>query len=246
MDIAQMMDIALADIDDRRVEVMTLESAEFSIEAVGGLAGVIVEMVGNALALVPSKERVRVTGAWDHDKYRISILAGGMEISDEVVAVLNRMLKDPGLALGLASVAHLAARHNLSVRLAPEIVGMTFQVTVPAELVRRTVHGAEVNMVEEPEVTFVPHELERRVLVPSENVRDETEAFLESVFGALRNPWREPDRPEPAVLRVRVPGESYSVTEDDSPSTAAAEAAVDIRSALTTFDQGRRSAGVAG
>jgi hypothetical protein len=32
------------------------------------------------------------------------------------------------------------------------------------------------------------------------------------------------------------------LTEDDSPSTAAAEAAIDIKSALSTFDQGRRLA----
>jgi hypothetical protein len=61
----------------------------------------------------------------------------------------------------------------------------------------------------------------------------------------LRNPWHEPDRPEPAVLQVRNPGESFSVTSDDSPSTSAAEAAVDIRSALSTFDRGRRAAEIA-
>jgi len=44
------------------------------------------------------------------------------------------------------------------------------------------------------------------------------------------------------VLQVRVPGESFSMTDDDSPSTSAAEAAVDIRSALSTFDRGRRAA----
>ena len=43
-------------------------------------------------------------------------------------------------------------------------------------------------------------------------------------------------------LRVRVPGESYSLTEDDAPSTVAAEAAIDIKAALSTFDQGRRLA----
>jgi hypothetical protein len=48
------------------------------------------------------------------------------------------------------------------------------------------------------------------------------------------------------VLQVRVPGERFTDVADDSPSTIAAEAAVEIRSALSTFDEGRRSAQMAG
>lgn len=237
MDVAQLIDIALADVDRRRVDIATLEPAEFSIEAVGGLAAVLMELTD---AVVSPEKNVRVTGSWEHDTYLISIFAG------DVMAVLKGMLEDSRLALGISSVARLAARHHVSVRFAPDPTGTVVRLTVPADLVRRTAQANAPVLAEDPETAFVPHELERRVLVPAGSVRDETEAFLESVFGVLRSPWREPDRPEPAVLQVRVPGESYSVTDDDSPSTAAAEAAVDIRSALSTFDRGRRSAGVAG
>ncbi len=99
-------------------------------------------------------------------------------------------------------------------------------------------------VAEEPPVEFVPHEMARQTVVPVDTSREDSEAFLESVFRVLRNPWHEPERLEPAVLQVRVPGESFSMTDDDAPSTSAAEAAVDIRLALSTFDQGRRAAAI--
>jgi hypothetical protein len=101
-----------------------------------------------------------------------------------------------------------------------------------------------------------------RVFASSGSPRDETEAFLEMVFAPLRSggqgavgesygrveeapvdwPFGHESNGSAAALRVRVPGESYLEIEDDSPSTAAAEAAVDLRSALSTYDEGRRSA----
>lgn len=102
----------------------------------------------------------------------------------------------------------------------------------------------------------------------SEEARREAEAFLERVFRPLvdnpghterplASPAHEESRPaEPAPaadvsvpaqggtvtdLRVRVPGENFSLVEDD-PSTIAAEGAIDIRSALSRYEQGRRSA----
>lgn len=104
----------------------------------------------------------------------------------------------------------------------------------------------------------------------SDDARREAERFLERVFGPLRNrpatgqtaparpgsngktpPRDRPqtaDRPggEPAgatvtTLRVREPGKNFNMVEDN-PSTVAAEGAIDIRSALTRFADGRRSA----
>lgn len=48
-----------------------------------------------------------------------------------------------------------------------------------------------------------------------------------------------------ATLRVRVPGENFSVVEDE-PSVLSSEAAIDLRSALTHFQDGRRDAGEQG
>lgn len=237
MDIAQLIDLALTGVDQRSVHVMPLEPAEVSAEAVAGLTGVLTEMAG-VLVATGSVDGIRATGSWSSDTYLISLSAGAARISGDGLRVLNRLLDDPVLAMGVASAARAAARHGLNIRLASGRSATVVRVTVPADLLRRTAPGT----TEKASRDFVPHELERRVPVPADSAREESEAFLESVFGALRNPWREPDRHEPAVLQVRIPGESFSLTDDDSPSTSAAEAAVDIRSALTTFDQGRRAA----
>ncbi len=106
------------------------------------------------------------------------------------------------------------------------------------------------------------------MVASSDESRREAESFLQKVFGPLkrqpgmteRAPSRStsngdgtesppPDRPAPrpdgggtvTTLRVRVPGENFSLQEDD-PSTVAAERAIDIRSALSKYAQGRRSA----
>jgi hypothetical protein len=108
------------------------------------------------------------------------------------------------------------------------------------------------------------------VVAMSEDARREAERFLDRVFGPLRNrpgpshtsPARpgsngnaaarhrpqNTDRPAPeppgatvTTLRVRVPGQNFALVEDD-PSTVAAEGAIDIRSALSRFADGRRSA----
>jgi hypothetical protein len=241
MDIAQLIDLALTGVDQRSVHVMPLEPAEVSAEAVAGLTGVLTEMAG-VLVATGSVDGIRATGSWSSDTYLISLSASAAGISGDGLRVLNRLLDDPVLAMGVASAARAAARHGLNIRLASGRSATVVRVTVPADLLRRTAPGQQPVTTEKASRDFVPHELERRVLVPADSAREESEAFLESVFGALRNPWREPDRREPAVLQVRIPGESFSLTDDDSPSTSAAEAAVDLRSALTTFDQGRHAA----
>ena len=242
MDIAQLIDIAMTDAPERRIEVMTVEPAEVPTRFVGALVGLLSEVRG-ILAAGPV-DGIRATGFWEDDSYRISISAPFGAFGDGVT-VFNRLLEDRDLATGVASVARLAGGQDLSVRLAPDDAGMAFEVRLRPQLVKRTTPAETPAVAEEPSAEFIPHEMERRVLVPVDSARDEAEAFLESVFGVLRNPWHEPDRPEPAVLQVRVPGESFSMTDDDAPSTSAAEAAVDIRSALATYDRGRRAAEIA-
>ncbi len=108
------------------------------------------------------------------------------------------------------------------------------------------------------------------VVAMSDEARQEAEEFLERVFSPLvKRPGmterpapraatngngvvRRPDtRSEPVVappkagtvtpLRMRVPGKNFSVVDDEQ-STRAAEGAIDIRSALSKYEQGRRRA----
>ena len=108
----------------------------------------------------------------------------------------------------------------------------------------------------------------------SDEQRHLAEEFLERVFAPLRGKGmvgrdrptprpsnggngllREPAeaRPPPdrapragvTALRVRVPGANFSLVEDD-PSVASSEGAIDIRSALSKYELGRRNAATPG
>jgi len=289
MNITELIDIALANTDDSRVEVTALEPAELSTEVVGGLAEMVFELVNNAIAFSAPDEQVRVAGLFDQDTYLISISDRGVGIPEDLMDALNRVLEDVGAAgrkpsstLGIPLVARLAARHGIAVRLVRGVPGTTARVTVPPQLVRRIDDRPPASEPAPPSdeellVDLPPYEHDFQGGI-GESARSETEvyldteAFLESIFGPLMRELQESDRlltPSPShrgvgevermpaespppverdrhgtatELRVRVPGESYSLTEDDSPSTAAAEAAIDIKSALSTFDQGRRLA----
>jgi hypothetical protein len=271
MNVVELIEIALANVDDTRVEVIDLEPAEFTTEAVSGLAELIFELASNAIAFSGPGEKVRVGGMFVEDSYLFSISEHGVGMSEGLIRALNRMLEDPDaaernleLALGLRLVARMAARNGFAVRLMPGLPGTAAQVTVPPSLVRRFEQMDELNSL----AGFMPGEFELLagvdVFYDSSESAKETEAFLEMVFAPLRSGWdgasgegsgRVEETPvvtpwpfeleatgAASALRVRVPGESYLEVEDDSPSTAAAEGAVDIRSALSTFDEGRRSA----
>jgi hypothetical protein len=179
----------------------------------------------------------------------VSISDQGAGISEPMMAALNRMLDDPDsagrspeLGFGLRVVARLAARNGFAVRLVSGAPGTTARVTIPARLVRR-VDVIDLDAIEGEQELDIRGGRVRAVPVPE---TDGTEAFLEMVFAPLRSERRWPFGPRSLAaapeLRVRIPGESYTETEDDSPSLAAAEGAVDLRSALSTFDEGRRSA----
>ncbi|MGH8947869.1 MAG: hypothetical protein ACRDXF_03335, partial [Acidimicrobiia bacterium] len=135
MDIAQLIDIALANSDERRVEVVALEPAEVPTRIVGALAALVSEVTGILVAARPV-DRISAAGSWDADSYRISVSAR-VGILGDGVAVLNRLLEEPVLATGVASAARLAADPDLSIRLTADGAATVFQVTLPAHVVMR-------------------------------------------------------------------------------------------------------------
>jgi anti-sigma regulatory factor (Ser/Thr protein kinase) len=308
MDVAELVEIALANSGGRRVEVAALEPAVISTEAVSGLAQLISELVDNAIAFSEPEEEVRLTGLFQQDDYLLSISDRGVGLPEDLLVELNRALGDPGAGaapgpdprMGIALVARLASRHEIQVQLVPGVPGTTARVVVPGRLVTRPTNVpspavADHRLPARQEVvpsSHVPnpaasnggqHEpeaaafsrFERRlahgtgVVAMSEGAKLEAEAFLDKVFaplvnrpgmterpapkgpvssnGGMRRPETRPDQtPSPPIgtvtaLRVRVPGENFALVEDD-PSIAAAEKAIDIRSALSRYEQGRRKA----
>lgn len=138
MDIAELIEIALANSDEQRVEVAALEPATVNTEAVGALTQIVTELVENAISFSEPEDRVRVTGLHDQGDYLISISDRGVGIPEHLMGELNRVLEDgqydSGSPFGISLVARLAARHNIQVRLVPGAPGTTARVTVPARL----------------------------------------------------------------------------------------------------------------
>ena len=252
MGIGEVIEFGLANAGEDRVELTALGPAEIKGEAVAGLAQLVAQLAASSAP----DERVVVSGTFDGETYLVSMSG----ISSDGPDLLNRMWGNPELAHGLAVAARVAARLGLDV----EFLAGGAQVSVPSRLVTRIESegprsGAANTLQAVPEESpadFVPHELGVIGHGPArpESSWSDSEAFLQEVFAPLMKGGEgsgrtasvsslvERETGNIAVLGVRVPGESYSLTEDDSPSTAAAEGAVDLKSALSTFDQGRRSA----
>ena len=311
MNIAELIEISLADSGGRRVEVAALEPAELAMEAVSELAQLLAELVGNSIAFSQPDDTVRVTGLFDQDSYLISISDRGIGIPEPFITELNRFLAEPAMPggpapkMGIALVARLAARHGIEVRLVPGVPGTTARVTIPARLVTPPPETpgagllvgdrnrlpprprASAPLLPETEPVFASspargdtvdltrfegeHDRSGGVIAMSEGAKREAETFLAKVFaplvgkpGGVERPRgrpapsgsTRPDQPQREMaapttrqeggtvteLRVRVPGENFALVRDE-PSTVAAESAIDIRSALSRYEQGRRSAG---
>lgn len=303
MDIVELVEIALANTESRRVEVAALEPAEVAMEAVSGLAQIVSELVDNAISFSVPGDKVRITGLFDQGDYLISISDRGVGIPDDLIAELNLLLDHPDARSGpvprrgIALVARMAARAGIEVRLVPGVPGTTARVTMPARLAKAPDKPEGAGEPEEdhrlpPRQPFAPrpdndpvfassdhvgsrvdptrfeHATRSRsgVVAMSEEAQREAEAFLEKVFGPLIEGPGVSRRGEPPVngnnaeperepltshgveaggtvtaLRTRVPGENFSLMEDD-PSTVAAERAIDIRTSLSRYEQGRRAA----
>lgn len=300
MKVDELIEIAVANADELRVEVTALEPAEIATEAVSGLAQLVAELVDNALSFSEPDDVVRVDGSFERNDYVLSISDTGVGMSEHFLNALNRALEDPTVhiggpepRLGIQLVARLAGRLGIEVRLIPGMPGgTTARAKVPSRLVstvdpgerrqqERPVFAEAAAGVKEMALTGVPQTISTGVgrtidltkyesrppLEVGEPAQETTptdvEEFLESVFAPLvggsvaverppgrgdeqPSPSRSPDsrptgRPSETTLQVRVPGENFSLAEDE-PSTAAGEGAVDIRKALSSYDGGRQSA----
>lgn len=167
MDIAQLIEIALANSDERRLELAALEPAAVKMGAVGSLTQLVAELVDNAISFSEPDDLVRVTGLHDQGDYLISISDRGVGIPQHLLSELNRVLAgghhDSKSPLGISLVARLAARHDIEVRLVPGAPGTTARVTIPARLLEKPDTNEQV---EEPEPRTEPETVAGRRLPP--------------------------------------------------------------------------------
>jgi hypothetical protein len=240
MEIHDLIELSLASVEERNVELTSLDPALITPQAVPALGLIVSELLGE----IGGATGCRVAASWDGDDYLITVSWTGPEMA---IGVLDRLMQDIEMPLAMASVARAARSQGIGLRFVPGPDAVTAQIDLPSSIVMRSGVREPTPTPEPVEVPFIPHEMERRALVPAASWIDESEEFLASVFAPLRLPHGTPSRAsEGVVLQVRVPGEMFTDVGDDAPSTVPAEAAVEIRSALSTFDRGRRSAELAG
>lgn len=237
MNVAEVVDLALAAIDSERVDVELLEPADIATEAVSALSQVVAELVENATAFSGPDQRVRVNGLFETDGYLITISDDGVGISETMLAALNRVLERPTpptsddeVTLGVTMVARLAARHGIAVRLVPGVPGTTARIMVPSRLAspggaprprptaERVSTPIDEVFAETVEETIDMSRYERPTRTGTQHVvsmtveaKEEAEAFLDSVFAPLRaRASTGRDRPTP-----RRDGYDAGVTRDE-------------------------------
>jgi hypothetical protein len=264
MDISEMIEISLGETGRDHVEVGDVEPARLAAEGAGGLSAIVAQLVHNATeSLIGPRDKIRIQGIVESDGYSVLIIDPWAGMSDGFLEGINAILADPGQseepgASGAQMVAGLAARHGVRVTLEHGDPGVVARVSIPMHLLEQP-HAtlAEISQAEGPDSTQ-----------PDLALLD-TETFLESIFGRLRDGDRAPapvavvptvrDRvekivltvPEPIpslpvhrrdTLRTRVPGRNYSDGDPDSPHVRPGEAAVEIRLALIEYNRGRQAA----
>ena len=197
MDIKDLIEIGLAGTDRDRVDIVDLEPVEVAPDGVVGLSAIVSQLLYNATELLSVEgEKVLISGGVEPDGYSLLIIDHGIGMSDEFLEGLNHILANPPdsddrpAASGVQVVAGLAARHGMRVRLEHGDPGVTARVSIPLRLLdveAPAIADPFVVAVEDP-ATEPEYEYEpERVLASAKPLAMDTEAFLESIFGPLRD-----------------------------------------------------------
>jgi len=262
-DMADVVRAAISEIDEyQRIEVLALEPARLSGGAVSDVVHLVAELLENAIQFSPPSEMVRVTGLFDMGGYQLAVSDRGVGMSVSRLAEMNRILDRPpalGLSvdptLGMHVVAKLAHRHGLDVELIKGVPGLTVRVTIPRD---------HLEVEEEKETPWqqevVSSRPERKPSTPSPTEFADTEtrqyvanrsrdqsvsetAEIEQVIDLTQPDYSEPDPDKPETgLPVRRPGRSFGDEDVGSDAVSPGEGASHIKSALSAYDRGRRSA----
>lgn len=262
-DMSDVVRAAVSEIDEyQRIEVLALEPARLSGGAVSDVIHLIAELLENAIQFSPPSEMIRVTGLFDMAGYQLAISDRGVGMSDARIAEMNRILDRPpalGLSvdptLGMHVVAKLAHRHGLDVELIKGVPGITARITVPRdhlEIEEKTESSQwkrERVSQESADRPSTPSPMEyadaetREYVTSRERPVSEKEE-TEEVIDLTHSEYSEPDPDKPASgLPVRRPGRFFG--DDDNAGSHAVspgEGASRIKSALSAYDRGRRSA----
>lgn len=249
---------AVGEVDEfQRIEVPALEPARLSGGAVTDISHLLAELLENAIQFSPPSAPVRVTGLFAPDGYQISVSDHGVGMSEERMTEMRRILDRPptlGLSveptLGMYVVSKLAHRHGVRVELIRGVPGITARITVPRDHLEAE-EKVEPRFWETERPTREPvgadlthfHDAASRqyILKRAEETAAQPVAHSTDRLVDLTTPEMNSVKSSTSDLPVRTPGQTFA-EDDASPSTAPAEEAISLQSALSAFDRGRRAA----
>jgi hypothetical protein len=143
--LVDVLETAASEVEEHgRVILDVQQGVYLSGSAATDAEHLLTELLENAIAFSPETSRVFVSG---HAVYGggslVTITDGGTGMSEEELTLLNWQLANPSLAdmtvarhMGLFTVAHLAARHGITVTLTmPPDGGTTAEVYLPDALI---------------------------------------------------------------------------------------------------------------
>jgi len=209
MDIVELVESSLDGVDRDRVDIVDLQPVRVAENAVAGLSAIVSQLAYNATEpLSDEGDRVSIGGSVVPDGYDLLIIDHGVGMSDEFLEGLNLILanpndpKDRGRTSGVRIVAGLAARHGIAVRLEHADPGVIARVTIPHRFLEDWLPPSADSLIVSLEEATSETWLE-----DSRPLEIDTEAFLESIFGQLRDtPAAEVadrDVVEPEVVDIR-------------------------------------------
>lgn len=250
---------AVGEVDEfQRIEVPALEPARLSGGAVTDVSHLLAELLENAIQFSPPSEPVRITGLFGTGGYQISVSDRGVGMSEARMAEMSRILDSPptlGLSveptLGMYVVSKLAHRHGLKVELIQGVPGITARITVPrdhleieekkepkfwdAERPERAPMGPDLAHYHDAATRqYIMKRAEEKVPEPASSSADHLIDLTSTEMTSTRS-----DRA--SDLPVRTPGQAFA-GDPETVSTAPAEEAVSLQSALSAYDRGRRAA----
>lgn len=262
-DMADVVRAAVSEIDEyQRIDVLALEPARLSGGAVSDVSHLVAELLENAVQFSPPSEVIRVTGLYDMDGYQLAVSDRGVGMSEARVLEMNRILHRPpalGLSveptLGMYVVAKLAHRHGLKVELIRGVPGLTARITIARDHLEIP-KGNESRPWDAGHTGRLARE-RARAGTDAQYLDAETRAYVMSrrrefeemtaagdtdvVIDLTSEPYQDPES-DATSLPVRTPGLAFNDDDEALSSTSPSDGAADIKSALSAYDRGRRSA----
>jgi signal transduction histidine kinase len=150
---------ALGEVEDyQRVVAPAIEPVQVAGHAVDDLVHLLAELVDNALQYSPPQLAVEIRGHRHHAGYTLTVVDDGIGMQPDDVARANRRLAGaekftvaPSKYLGHYVTGHLAARHDIQVRLqGPPLGGVTATVHLPLAILVAASLALRASPSEEP------------------------------------------------------------------------------------------------